>query len=103
MVSSTVPVESIDNHVEEQPSHNAAKVCEQATPATEAAAAESDKAAAPKAPAVNFWKVREVTLKPAAAPAAGNAEADAEKRVETIIENIKEVTLGMCIGMYLHQ
>ncbi|KAF9985913.1 La ribonucleoprotein domain member 1 [Mortierella antarctica] len=96
MVSSTVPVDPIENHVEEQPSHIAADVCEQSAPATEAAAAESDKAAAPKAaaaPAVNFWKVREVAMKPAAAPAAGNPEADAEKRVETILENIKEVTL----------
>ncbi|KAF9134596.1 La ribonucleoprotein domain member 1 [Mortierella sp. 14UC] len=94
MVSSTVPAETIDNHVEDQTvasqttatatsSEQTATTTEQSAPA---AAAEKK---IPSAPAVNPWKLpRKDAVKPAS-----NPEAEAEKRVESIIENIKEVTL----------
>ncbi|KAG0208020.1 La ribonucleoprotein domain member 1B [Mortierella sp. GBA30] len=89
MVSSTVPVESIDNHVEEHDSHNVSEAPEHHdSPAT---TEPTTAAKAPAAPAVNFWKIRKETMKPVAV--ASNPEAEAEKRVETIIESIKEVTL----------
>lgn len=90
MVSSTVPAEAIDNHVEDHTmttpaATTTAPSSEQSAPA--AAAAEKK---IPSAPAVNPWKLpRKEALKPVS-----NPEAEAEKRVESIIENIKEVTLG---------
>ncbi|KAF9184131.1 La ribonucleoprotein domain member 1B [Haplosporangium sp. Z 11] len=96
MVSTTVPVETNDHHVEEHISSKASEVPEQhhdaaapvesqATVATPTPTATEKKAPA-AAPAVNFWNARKETMK-------STAEAEAEKRVETIIENIKEVTL----------
>jgi la-related protein 1 len=95
MVSSTVPAETIDSHVEDHTVTTAAATTtaptssEQSAPAPAAAVAEKN---IPSAPAVNPWKLpRKDAVKPVS-----NPEAEAEKRVESIIENIKEVTLGKC-------
>ncbi|KAG0282892.1 La ribonucleoprotein domain member 1B [Linnemannia gamsii] len=96
MVSSTVPVEAIDNHVED---HTVTTTAATTTAATTTAPSSEQSSSAPaaavaekkipSAPAVNPWKLpRKDASKPAS-----NPEAEAEKRVESIIENIKEVTL----------
>lgn len=92
MVSSTVPAETIDNHVED---HTAVSQQSVTTPATTTSTEQTSAPAAekkiPSAPVVNPWKL---PRKDAAAKPVSNPEAEAEKRVESIIENIKEVTLG---------
>ncbi|KAK3832972.1 MAG: hypothetical protein JOS17DRAFT_741186 [Linnemannia elongata] len=91
MVSSTVPAETIDNHVEDHTAVSQQSVTTPATtPSTEQTSAPAAEKKIPSAPAVNPWKL---PRKDAAAKPASNPEAEAEKRVESIIENIKEVTL----------
>ncbi|KAF9920405.1 La ribonucleoprotein domain member 1B [Linnemannia zychae] len=89
MVSSTVPADTIGNHVENQTTKVATTTTPSEQTSTESAAPATAEKKIPAAPAVNPWKLpRKDVAKPAS-----NPDAEAEKRVETIIENIKEVTL----------
>ncbi|KAG9062034.1 La ribonucleoprotein domain member 1 [Linnemannia hyalina] len=90
MVSSTVPSETIDNHVEDHTAVSQSVTTPATTTSTEQTSAPAPEKKIPSAPAVNPWKL---PRKDAAVKPASNPEAEAEKRVESIIENIKEVTL----------
>ncbi|KAF9999702.1 La ribonucleoprotein domain member 1 [Entomortierella chlamydospora] len=94
MVSTTVPEEFNDRHVEE---HISSETVETVT-LTESVSVTSTETSEKKvssAPAVNFWKVRTETMKPVTVTntTSNSPETDAQRRVESIIENIKEVTL----------
>ncbi|KAF8975116.1 La ribonucleoprotein domain member 1B [Entomortierella lignicola] len=97
MVSTTVPVESNDHHVEEHISTESIDATTSAESAQDTPTETTEKKIT-SAPTVNFWKVRTETMKPittntTSTTTLNSVESDAQKRVESIIENIKEVTL----------